>query len=633
MASSDPPPPNSRDDFEIAMVCALPIEYDAVTLLIDKFWDEDGDMYGRAIGDQNIYTTGRMGSFDVVLVLLPEIGKVSAASAASSFRSSFPKITLALLVGICGGVPYTKDKEEILLGDVIISKTVIRYDLGFLTTETPEDILGRPGPNIRSILAVIETNHGRERLESRVAVLLEQLQRAGRKKMRKLAEFEYPGILKDRLFEPNHMHKHHVLPLLRCCEEGPCHSSLTLSCDDVGCDSGHLVQRRRHNDQARNVSIFIGRYGSGNTVLKSGIYRDQLAQNHGLLAFEMEGAGIWDELPCIIVKGVSNYADGHGDADSNWQHFAAATAAATARALIERYPKTDRSHPPLVILERRRERTKEEDECLRDMHVTDPSLDKERIENTNGGLLKDSYIWILSNAEFIRWQNSHSGEILWIKGDPGKGKTMLVCGLIDELKVNSATGPYYFFCQASDSRLNSATKVLCSLVYSIACEDEQALSYVMEKYKHAGKELFSNINAWSALSQIMAHILPNVSLKDKVFIIDGLDECVTDLALLLDFIAQAPGLSEARWIVSSRNWPIIEEKLNASPKKLPLSLELNEQSISDAVRVYIQHKVIQLAISKGLEDDSRGALQAYLTNNANGTFLWVSLIYVSKCWK
>ncbi|KAM0514543.1 hypothetical protein ACHAPE_006839 [Trichoderma viride] len=635
MASSGPPPPNSRDDFEIAIVCALAVEYDAVSLLIDQFWDEDGDKYGRATRDRNTYTTGRMGSFDIVLLLLPNAGKVSAASAASGFRTSFPNITLALLVGTCGGVPYTKDNEEILLGDVVISKTVIQYDLGsqhtgqFLMKETLEERLGRPDLNIRGIVRIMETDHERERLKNRAAVLLEQLQsHARRKKMQKSVkyEYEYPGISKDRLFEAGYLHKHQVLLPYRCCEELPCDSSHTLSCVDLGCEDEYLVQRQRLDDQAQSLSIFIGQFGSGDTTLKSGTYRNEIAQRHGLLAFEMEGAGIWDELPCIIVKGISNYADGHWNADSSWQQFAAATAAATARALIERYPKTDKVRRPLDVLENRREKTKEQDECLRDMHVTDPSVDKNRIQDTNGTLLRDAYIWILANAEFTHWRKRLNSGLLWIKGDPGKGKTMLICGLIDELQADGVTQPYYFFCQASDSRLNNATKVLCSLVYSIACQYQEALSFVMEKYKHAGKELFYNINAWTALSQIMTRILQSLDLKDKVFIFDGLDECVTDLPLLLDFLARAPGLSEARWIVSSRNWPNIEEKLNASPKKLPLSLELNEQSISDAVRIYVQHKVNKLATDKGLDENSRGALQAYLTDNANGTFLWVSLV-------
>lgn len=670
MADPDPSPPNSRDDFEIAIICALPLEYDAVSLLIDQFWDDDSDIYGRAIGDPNTYVTGRMGSFDVVLVLLPNVGKVSAASAASSFRSSFPKITLTLLTGICGSVPYTSDGEEIFLGDVVISKTVIQYDLGsqhgedFLTRETLDDRLGRPGPNIRNLVHVAETTHGRGRLETRAAVLLEQLQHnVTQRKMRKPAvNYEYPGIFKDRLFEPSYRHKHRTSSPDRWCndcdksEEAACDHSHTLPCDELGCENKHLVHRKGLHEyqlpksqldvqdpEVRNPSIFIGCFGSGDTILKSAMHRDQISRRHSILAFEMEGAGIWDELPCIIIKGISNYADGHWNADNpSWKYFAAATAAATARALIERYPKTDKPHLPLQltsgkrklsIIEHRRtraetvQRTKQEDECLRDMHITDPALDKGRIETTNGGLLKDSYIWILKHDDFIQWRNNADGGLLLIKGDPGKGKTMLLCGIINELQADRVTQPYYFFCQASDSRLNSATRVLCSLVYSIANENQQALSYVMEKYAHAGKELFQTANSWTALSQILTQILQNINLKDRVFIIDGLDECVTDLPLLLDFIAEASDRFEIKWIVSSRNWPSIEEILITSSKKQLLSLELNEQSISDAVRVYIEHKVDQLAKLKKLDDNSRNAVRDHLSTHANGTFLWVALIY------
>ncbi|KAH7627811.1 nucleoside phosphorylase, partial [Sordaria sp. MPI-SDFR-AT-0083] len=109
-ASSSQPPqsltrPNARSDFEVAIICALHLEFDAVCLLIDQLWDEDGDQYGKVDGDPNVYTTGRMGKCNVVLVLLPNMGKASAASAAASLRSSYPQVSLAFLVGICGAVP------------------------------------------------------------------------------------------------------------------------------------------------------------------------------------------------------------------------------------------------------------------------------------------------------------------------------------------------------------------------------------------------------------------------------------------------------------------------------------------------------------------------------------------------
>ena len=113
--------------------------------------------------------------------------------------------------------------------------------------------------------------------------------------------------------------------------------------------------------------------------------------------------------------------------------------------------------------------------CLKDLRTTDPRDDKKRIEQTKGGLLKDSYSWILENSDFRRWHDDNQSRLLWIRGDPGKGKTMLLCGIIDKLKQTasaaSASGNCllsYFFCQATDSRINSATAVLRGLIYLLA---------------------------------------------------------------------------------------------------------------------------------------------------------------------
>ncbi|KAH7160544.1 hypothetical protein B0J13DRAFT_494208, partial [Dactylonectria estremocensis] len=72
-------------------------------------------------------------------------------------------------------------------------------------------------------------------------------------------------------------------------------------------------------------------------------------------------------------------------------------------------------------------------QCLKDLRETDPRDDKTRIQETKGGLLRDSYRWILDHGDFQQWRDDSQGRLLWIKGDPGKGKTMLLCGIIDEL--------------------------------------------------------------------------------------------------------------------------------------------------------------------------------------------------------
>ncbi|KAK4039162.1 hypothetical protein C8A01DRAFT_16801, partial [Parachaetomium inaequale] len=81
---------------------------------------------------------------------------------------------------------------------------------------------------------------------------------------------------------------------------------------------------------------------SGDAVMRSSEYRDQIASEHNVIAFEMEGAGVWDEIPCIVIKGICDYADSYKS--KVWQPFAAATAAAVAKAILERYTPTDKRH-------------------------------------------------------------------------------------------------------------------------------------------------------------------------------------------------------------------------------------------------------------------------------------------------
>jgi hypothetical protein len=276
-------------------------------------------------------------------------------------------------------------------------------------------------------------------------------------------------------------------------------------------------------------------------------------------------------------------------------------------------------------------RSKEEDQqCIKDLRLTDPRDDKKRIEDTTGGLLENSYRWILKNPDFQRWRDDQESRLLWIKGDPGKGKTMLVCGIINELK-NSAVVPglmSYFFCQATDSRINNATAVLRGLVYMLVDQQPSLNSHVLKKYNQTGKALFEDANAWVALTEIFVNILQDLSSNTTYLIIDALDECVSDLPKLLNFIVaqQSSASSRVKWIISSRNWPVIEERLANTEYGTRLSLELNAESVSTAVDVFIRHKVLQLAQAKKYDDRVQQAVQRHLSLNANGTFLWVALV-------
>ncbi|RYP17129.1 hypothetical protein DL767_010075 [Monosporascus sp. MG133] len=267
--------------------------------------------------------------------------------------------------------------------------------------------------------------------------------------------------------------------------------------------------------------------------------------------------------------------------------------------------------------------------CLTDLRVTDPHDDKTRIEQDKGGLLRDSYCWVLNHIDYNRWRDERQSQLLWIKGDPGKGKTMLLCGIINELiKSSTRTANIaFFFCQATDKRINNATAVLRGLIYMLVKQQPSLLWHVRKSYDGFGKQRFEDANAWVALSKIFASILEDPCLRNTYLIIDALDECITDLPKLLEFIVDKSSVSSSvKWTVSSRNWPRIEEDLGTVTQKVRLCLELNAECISAAVSTYIQHKVTQLAKKKQYNSDTRSAVQQHLSSNANDTFLWVALV-------
>jgi nucleoside phosphorylase len=340
-----PPPPRDRRGFEIAIICALPLEADAVIALFDKHWEDDGQSFGSAPGDPYAYTTGVIGMHNVVVAHMPNMGTVSAAGVAASLRASFDNVKLALVVGICGGVPYgPQHDEEIFLGDVIISQSLIQYDFGrqypnaFERKNTLEDSLGRPPLEIRSILAKLTTDHHRGRMQDSTNHFFRELQH-------KLRRATYPGLEADQLFEPSYLHKHHDFTICATCSEDEaqiCLGALRMNCTDLGCQGHRTASRQRpvqHQSSMNTVesetlpSIHIGRMGSGDTVMKSGKHRDEIAKRDGIIAFEMEGAGVWDYFPSIVIKGVCDYADSHKN--KQWQPYAAATAAACTKAFLK----------------------------------------------------------------------------------------------------------------------------------------------------------------------------------------------------------------------------------------------------------------------------------------------------------
>ncbi|KAL2884896.1 Vegetative incompatibility protein HET-E-1 [Ceratocystis lukuohia] len=264
-------------------------------------------------------------------------------------------------------------------------------------------------------------------------------------------------------------------------------------------------------------------------------------------------------------------------------------------------------------------------QCLLDLYLTDPRINKKEIEEKNGGLLKDSYQWLLEHIEFRRFKNEREARILWIKGDPGKGKTMLLCGVINELERDPSVSLSYFFCQASGgSHLNTAISVLRGLIHDLVRQYPLLITRMREPYDYMGKKLFNETNYWHELCEIATSMLNDPTLQNPILVVDALDECSVDRQRLLEFITK-PSL--AKWIVSSRNWLDIEESMDNAKQKVKIHLEINQDSVSMSVESFILSKVDQLAQKKKYDDEMRTAVLEHLRANTKGNFLWVALSF------
>lgn len=298
-------------DYTVAWICALPLEMAAAEAMLD----ERHDSLPTRANDSNTYTLGSIYAHNVVIACLPSgvYGTTSAATVASQLQFTSKSIRFGLMVGIGGGAP--SKKADIRLGDVVVSKPtrdlggVVQYDYGKTVRGGHFErtgALNKPPAVLLTAISKLQAAY-MSGLSKIPALLSEMTTRNPTMKQR----FTYRGKDQDLLFDTEYDH---------------CGSEST--CDD--CDKGKLATRP--DRVGHEPVIHYGLIASGNQVIKHSGTRDKLAQELGILCFEMEAAGLMDNFPCLVIRGICDYSDSHKN--KQWQEYAAATAAAYAKELL-----------------------------------------------------------------------------------------------------------------------------------------------------------------------------------------------------------------------------------------------------------------------------------------------------------
>ncbi|KAH6717482.1 hypothetical protein BKA61DRAFT_323396 [Leptodontidium sp. MPI-SDFR-AT-0119] len=603
----------THEDYTVAWLCALPIEKVAARNMLDELHATPP----QPEHDKNIYTFGRICGHNVVIVCQGDMGTTAASIVATRMDSTFRRLRFGLLVGIAGGVPEEKD---IRLGDVVASKGdgrsggVVAHDRGKISLVGFES-----RPFLNGVPEVLRNAFSE--LESRLmdqdskitAYLLEATLRNSR-----FSAFERPTSLVDCLFQSDYPHV----------------DSKDKTC--AGCAKDHIVNRPLRVDPL----IHFGIVASGNQVIKNAAERVRISTAHpGVLAVEMEAAGLMDIFGCATIRGICDYADSHKN--DGWHKYASATAAAVAKEVLGIVPVAlALAASPVAVLDQHfvePRGIKRKFPSLEEIHSEYFDLDKIKAdclrslcfgtidarENDITVAHQDTCDWLFKTSHFQQWRHgidlsTHNG-VLWIKGNPGAGKstlmkhTLLHCqgSLKDHIIV------VYFFNARGDVLEKSLLGMLRSLMYQLLEQNsllfQRFIPRFIDKRKKHGIEW-----EWQ-LGELKTFLLSECKKRQPqplLMLIDALDECdereVREVVYFLEDISKNAAGSQSclKICLSSRHYPTI-----GMQKKLELILEDQREHDQDIVK-YVQYKL--RVTDKQIEKEILG--------KARHIFLWVVLV-------
>jgi nucleoside phosphorylase len=303
------------EEVSVGIIRPLPIEVAAMRQMLDEHYGTQ--QFPR---DANLYHLGRIGRHNVVVAGLPAglTGIASVTTVAERLWTNFENVKALLLVGIGGGVPTTKN--DMRLGDVVVSRPdgkyggVVQYDFGKSLSEGRFEhsrALNSPPQELLSTLGALESNHLLKGVRPPdYLTYLEESQSN--------PNLKSPGAENDILFAAEYNH--------------------AGGSDCTSCDRAREIKRIPR--RAEGPIIHYGTIASANQLMRDSKKRDLYNDNYDgrILCYEMEAAGLMNSTSCLVIRGISDYADSHKREDHVWHGYAAAAAAAFAKEFINTVP-------------------------------------------------------------------------------------------------------------------------------------------------------------------------------------------------------------------------------------------------------------------------------------------------------
>ncbi|PVH69331.1 hypothetical protein DL98DRAFT_625565, partial [Cadophora sp. DSE1049] len=233
--------------------------------------------------------------------------------------------------------------------------------------------------------------------------------------------------------------------------------------------------------------------------------------------------------------------------------------------------------------------------------------------------------WILKNEEVRNWLESDVPEssILWIKGIPGAGKTILASIIIDASIANYADSTTYFYCKKNDAEKNTCISIYRGILRQLLTRHRDLVPYCWDEMVSTGETILTT-------THLAEGLLKTMFAKTESFrlIIDGLNECDWDQRkLLLAFFTSIVELCDERQpgklriIFLSQDYIDIQKAM-----QIATTLQITEEDNKADIGTYVREWTSLIQQKYDLDPTTALAIEDSTCGRARGMFLFAKLV-------
>jgi hypothetical protein len=247
--------------------------------------------------------------------------------------------------------------------------------------------------------------------------------------------------------------------------------------------------------------------------------------------------------------------------------------------------------------------------------------------------------WLFEQEAFKDTYNSGTSSVLWLKGHPGSGKSVLASAIIEHLSAAVSEvdhqPPLYYFCH-QDPQQTTLKDIVCGLISQMSQWEDEKIIEALERFHGDWPSLTqSNDDATAALLILLQSLL-SLSEKKVFVVIDSIGYCAErppPIFPLISHICRPRASNIASIFFTTRRSfestfkPPSLARLREQPNLQLRQFEITPENTAADLKAFVVHKVNHhdsALASKPLEQ--RNEITNIVCGRARGMFLYARLV-------